>query len=98
MSDSFATPWTVASQTPLSMGILQAKILEWVAISFSRGSSLSRGSSRSRDRTLVSRIAGRRFNLLATREAPRALFHVKMGTIKERDGMDLTEAEDIKKR
>ena len=25
-------------------------------------------------------------------------FHVKMGTIKDRDGMDLTEAEDIKKR
>ena len=25
-------------------------------------------------------------------------FHAKMGTIKERDGMDLTEAEDIKKR
>ena len=25
-------------------------------------------------------------------------FHTKMGTIKERNGMDLTEAEDIKKR
>ena len=44
-------------------GILQARILEWVAISFSRG------SSRPRDRTQVSRIAGRRFNLWATREA-----------------------------
>ena len=31
----FATPWTVA----LSMGILQAKILEWVVIPFSRASS-----------------------------------------------------------
>ena len=30
------TPWTVAHQAPLSMGILQARILEWVAISFSR--------------------------------------------------------------
>ena len=29
----FATPWTVAHQAPLSMGILQARILEWVAIS-----------------------------------------------------------------
>ena len=38
-------------------GILQARILEWVAISFSRG------SSRPRDRTQVSRIGGRRFNL-----------------------------------
>ena len=44
-------------------GILQARILEWVAISFSRG------SSQARDQTQVSRIAGRRFNLWATREA-----------------------------
>ena len=34
----FATPWTVARQAPLSMGILQARILEWVAYPFSRGS------------------------------------------------------------
>ena len=38
-------------------GILQARILEWVAIAFSRG------SSSPRDRTQVSRISGRRFNL-----------------------------------
>ena len=38
-------------------GILQARILEWVAISFSRG------SSRPRDRTQVSRIAGRCFTI-----------------------------------
>ena len=25
-------------------------------------------------------------------------FHVKMGSIKDRNGMDLTEAEDVKKR
>ena len=35
----FAAPWTVAHEAPLSMGILQARILEWVAIPFSRGSS-----------------------------------------------------------
>ena len=34
----FATPWTVARQAPLSMGILQANIPEWVAIPSSRGS------------------------------------------------------------
>ena len=28
----------------------------------------------------------------------KGIFHVKMGTIKERNGMDLTETEDIKKR
>ena len=31
MSDS-VTPWTVDHQAPLSMGILRAKILEWVAM------------------------------------------------------------------
>ena len=35
----FMTPWTVASQAPLSMGILQARILEWVSMPSSRGSS-----------------------------------------------------------
>ena len=30
------TPWTVAYQAPLSLGFLQARILEWVAIPFSR--------------------------------------------------------------
>ena len=43
-------------------GILQARILEWVAISFSRG------FSRPRDQTQVSHIAGRRFTIYATRE------------------------------
>ena len=35
----FETPWAVAYQTPLSMGILQPRILEWVAMRTSRGSS-----------------------------------------------------------
>ena len=48
-------------------GILQARVLEWVAISFCRG------SSQPRDRTRVSRIPGRRFNLWATREAIREM-------------------------
>ena len=30
--------------------------------------------------------------------ATKGTFHTKMGTIKDRNGMDLTEAEDIKKR
>ena len=41
--------------------ILQARVLEWVAISFSRG------SSRPRDRTRVSHIAGKCFTLWTTR-------------------------------
>ena len=36
-------------------GIFQARVLEWIAISFSRG------SSQPRNQTRVSRIAGRRF-------------------------------------
>ena len=38
-------------------GILQARVVEWVAIPFSRG------SSRPRDRNWVSRIAGRFFTM-----------------------------------
>ena len=57
------TSWTVAHQVPLSMGILQARILEWVAISFSRG------SSQPKDWTQVSRTAGRFFTDWATGEA-----------------------------
>ena len=37
-----ATPWTLARQAPLSMGILQARILEGVAMPSSRGSSWPR--------------------------------------------------------
>ena len=46
-------------------GIFQARILEWVSISFARGSSWPR------DRTRVSRTAGRLFTIWATREAGR---------------------------
>ena len=41
----FVTLWTVACQAPLSIGVLQARILEWVVMSFSRGSSQPWGSS-----------------------------------------------------
>ena len=44
-------------------GIVQARILEWVTISFSRG------SSQPREWTRVSCTGGTRFNLWATREA-----------------------------
>ena len=33
----FATPWTIACQAPLSKEFFQARILEWLAISSSRG-------------------------------------------------------------
>ena len=50
-------PRTAACQAPLSVEILQARVLEWVAMPSSRG------SSRPRDGTRVSRIGSRRFNL-----------------------------------
>ena len=43
-------------------GIFQSRVLEWVAIS------ISRGSSQPRDRTWVPRIVGRHFTVWATRE------------------------------
>ena len=63
MSDSLQ-PMDCSPPSSSVHGILQARILEWVAISFSRA------SSRPRDRTQVSHIAGRCFNLCATREDP----------------------------
>ena len=72
MSDS-VIPWTVARQVPLSIGILQARILEWVAISSSRG------SSQSRDRTWVSCIEGRFFTIWIIRDfMTRNLFRFKI--------------------
>ena len=38
----FVTPWTVVCHASLSIGILQARILEWVATSYSGGSSQAR--------------------------------------------------------
>ena len=65
-----ATPWTVAYQAPLSMGFFQARVLEWIAISFSRGSSWPR------NQTQVSRIAGRGFTIWAAMGGPRD-YHTK---------------------
>ena len=56
----FATPCPPGSSVH---GILQARILEWVAISFSRG------SFQPKNQTQVSHIACRHFKLWATKEA-----------------------------
>ena len=59
----FATPCMDCSLPGSSVqGIFQARILEWAAISFSRG------SSQPRNRTQVSRTVGRRFTIWASRE------------------------------
>ena len=46
----FEIPWTAARQAPLSMGFSKARALEWVAASFSKG------SSQPRDRTCITCI------------------------------------------
>ena len=61
MPNTSETPWTIACQAPL-YGIFQARILVWVVISSSRG------SSRLRHQTLISCvycIAGRFFTCWA---------------------------------
>ena len=60
ISDSLRPPWTVAYQDPLSMGILQARIVEWVSMPSSRG------SSQPREQTQVSHIADGLFTIWAT--------------------------------
>ena len=52
------------SLRPHGLWVFQARILEWVAFPFSRG------SSQPRDQTQVSRIAGGFFTNWAIREAP----------------------------
>ena len=63
VSNSFPPPRTVVLQAPLSMGILQARMLVWVAMPSSRV------SSQPMDQTQVSHIAGRFFTIWVTREA-----------------------------
>ena len=53
----------MSRQAPLSMGILQVRILEWVAMPSSRG------PSQLRDQTQGTLIAGRLFTIWTTREA-----------------------------
>ena len=62
VSDSLQPYGLYPSRHPCH-GILQARILEWVAISFARG------SSQPRDQTQVSCIVGTFFTMWATREA-----------------------------
>ena len=57
----FVTAWTVVCHAPLSMGILQARILVWVAMPSSMG------SSQPRDWTYVSHITGEFFAIWATK-------------------------------
>ena len=68
--------------------IFQARVLEWIAISFSMDlpdPKIEPGSPALQADVLPS-------------EPPGKQIYLKMGTIKERNSKDLTEAEEIKKR
>ena len=67
MYDSLRPHGLQTPQAPLSMGILQARILEWVAVHFLRE------SSQPRDRTQFSHIAGGFFTIGVTREVLKEL-------------------------
>ena len=69
----FVTPWTVACQAPLSIRILQARILGWVAYLFSRG------SSQPKNRTRVSCMARGFFTSWATRETQNYSSNIEQG-------------------
>ena len=61
-------------------GIFQARVREWVAISFSRG------SSRPRDQTQVSCIVGRCFTVWTTREVLKCHLNLKKYNQVEKEG------------
>ena len=73
----FVTPWAIVH------GIPQARMLEWAAFPFSRG------SSQPRDQTQVSRIAGGFFISWATREAHLAIWEEEMGQHKGHKVLEL---------
>ena len=62
----FATPWTVVCHAPLSMGILQVRILEWVAMPSSRGPldpAMELGSSALQVDSLLAELPGQPGNM-----------------------------------
>ena len=56
------------------------------------------GELRNQYKEIVEKRIGKTRDLFKEIRDTKGTIHAKMGTIKERNGMDLTEAEDIKKR
>ena len=78
VSDSFATPWAVPPGSSVH-GIFQARILEWAAIFFCRGSSHPRDGTWVSCR--VSCIAGRFFTTSATGKALTEYSSLQLGIL-----------------
>ena len=70
-----------AQQAPLALGILQARILEWVAMPFSRG------SSQPKDETQISGMPGSFFNS----ELPVKTLNTEVGSLALLQGIFLTQ-------
>ena len=70
LCSTLCDPRAAAHQGPLFMGIVQARILKWVAMPSPRE------SHKARDRTQVSCFAGRFFTVWATRKAQYPLYHI----------------------
>ena len=81
----FVTSWTCSPAGSSVHGILQARILEWVAMLSSRESSQPRG------RIQVSHIAGGFFMILATREAK----NTRVGSLILLQGQFLTQESNL---
>ena len=88
---TLCNPMDCSPPGSLVHGIFQAWILEWVAISFSRG------SSQPRDRTQVSRVVGRCFTVWATREALTLLWGVPKSYILNMYGCGLNLIKTIRR-
>ena len=91
----FATPWTVAYEAPPSMGFSRQEC--WSGLPFPSPGDLPNpgiepGSPALKADALLSEPPGK-----LRRDANRT-FNAKMGSIKNRNGTDLTEAEGTKKR
>ena len=89
-------------------GIFQARVLEWGAIAFSTHLNTEFQRIARRDKKTFLRDQckeieennrmGKMRDLFKKIRDIKGTFHAKMGSIKDRNGMDLTETEDIKKR
>ena len=74
MSDSAAS-WTIAHQAPLSLGILQARILEWVA---TLSSGIKPASPAFQADSLLSEPLGNPHMLLSESEKVKSLSRVRL--------------------
>ena len=80
----FATPWSLPGSS--LHGTVQARVLDWVAMPSSRG------SSPARDQTRVSHIAGRCFTFWATREYNTHSYNFPPLLLSELEGLSLLSA------